>query len=150
MELNGRPALLEVVVPRNADIAHNIASLEKACVVVIDRRATHRAIALMFKRFLLVDEPIQVADLAWKHKAYLVTFPSVDHARTVVESGPTSFEGFRFYSEPWSPEWCAGSMDAHLAVWIDVGKFPTNISIRTRRASASRNLDTSFSLVKAS
>lgn len=134
MELEGRPALMEIELPMKSEIARNLASLEVACIVILDRRVTHRALSLMFQRFLLTEETIKVAYLIWEHKAYLVMFPSAEMARTVVDSGPESFKGFQFYSKLWTPEWDAVSMDAHLAVWVEVGKFPIHFqdTITTR------------------
>lgn len=77
----------------------------------------------MFQRYLLPEEPIKIADLIWEHKTYLVTFSTVTKARTVLESGPKSFKGFRLYSQKWTPEWDAVSVDAHLVVWVEIGKL---------------------------
>lgn len=126
MDLEGRPAFVEIDMQMKGEIERNLTALDATCIVVFDRRASHRAISLMFQRFLLVEEKIKVADLIWEHKVYLVTFPSTELAHMVADSGPESFEGFRFYNKLWSPEWDTVSIDAHLAVWVEVGKLPAH------------------------
>lgn len=126
MDLIGRPDYIEVSLPMSAEMMRNLVVLESACIVVFDRRASHRAIELMFQRYLMTEEPIKVASLIWEHKTYLVTFPTVSMARTITDSGPESFEGFHFYSQKWTPEWDAVSVDAHLAVWVEIGKLPAH------------------------
>lgn len=123
MELEGRTSMVDIDMPLRSELAKNLKVLEAACIVAIDQRASHKAISLMFQRFLMVEEDIKVADLIWDHKVYLVTFPSVELARTVAKSGPESFEGFRFYCKLWELEWNAVSIDAHLAVWVEVSQL---------------------------